>query len=1308
MSLYDDILNQAKYGKAPSQNKITMQGFTPKKPEPVTAPKTSWIDPIFKGVEKGLKDFATFAAYNPLSPTKLGTELASKITGKDVQKQIAESRDDKINYYQGKVDKAKAVKGPGYDVYATIGEGVGNAIPQTALLLASGGASAAETIPTLAGNTGLTTAITSGIKTMASKPAFWTSFEQSSGASYNDAIANGATKEQAELTSTLTGLINSGIEFTGGMEALPQNVKKGGVKAVQEWVKTMFDEGKEEVVQGVVERMMAKMSYNPDAPYYSTTDQSAVFNPVTAAQEGGTGAVVGGLFGGGQIAANKIGTSLSKPINTVLNTNSNTTSTAQPSVVTAQNAPQAISKSTLQTTLTNTQSAPQANAEAQSTTPEGMGAASANFDPYTALQNKFGNLPAGENAVRSDDMPARTAENNKVSLAARTVLGAAATPDSQVEPIEKFVAAGKASYIPITNDETTKAAQKSIAQKGFATALGEWMSDVDNGKAGADVVATGAVLYNNAANAGDGKMALDVMSKYIELANRIGQSLQAQRILKTLTPSGKLYMIEKQVAAINKALKKPNAKKSSPTVSIDPALAEELITAPSDEIRNDVIDRMYQYIANQVPTNPVDMFTAIRYLNMLGNLKTQVRNVAGNTGSTLARATKDRVGAILEASVDKVNRLAGGKGIERTKAFVYDPKRFLAAARDFKNVREAAMGEAKYTSRTKTGVAEVEEKRTIFKLNSDFGTLPTSSTAAKSTRKALEAPLKFLELYRKITKGAMEYGDLGFSLFNYSDALAGYLAANKVSVDQMQNGTVDADLMDKARTYAIGEAQKATFRDRNIISDTLSGIGFKHPDNTAKRVVNAAIQGAAPFLRTPANVGVRMWEYSPLGMVNTIVEAVNAAKGKKGSNVSTVIDKLASAATGTALFAAGILALAKGVVFGGEDEDKTQQAFNETQGMQAYSILLPNGTTQTLDWLTPNSAPFFMGVEFAKSGLENGYTLKSVLESMASITEPMIKTSMLAGLNSQFKAVSYSDNPLMDAMLNALVSYATQGLTSTLGGQIERANEPYRMETFANANDPNLPKGAQYSIGKALAKVPGVDYQQIQYIDQWGRPQQNPSGLETFLSPSYSAKVNQSAMEKELQRLYDAYGKGGTKQVLPQKSAPKDFSYEGQKIEMTGTEYNQFRITQGQYAYNELTKLTASEAYSKMTDKEKADAVNNVWDDARILAKQTILEKRGEMYYTSTDVSPGGELMGHEIPAEINYTPKSQFSTSLSPKPQSQTYVLTDAEKQTFKDTYNKFFKTYYKESYTAEQLDKLKSKAYEAAKMAVIKSRVG
>ena len=65
-------------------------------------------------------------------------------------------------------------------------------------------------------------------------------------------------------------------------------------------------------------------------------------------------------------------------------------------------------------------------------------------------------------------------------------------------------------------------------------------------------------------------------------------------------------------------------------------------------------------------------------------------------------------------------------------------------------------------------------------------------------------------------------------------ALPRFLKANGVTAEQFRSGSVDPDLLERARTHAIQEAQEATFRDDNAFSDMVSSIGFKTCEYSAE------------------------------------------------------------------------------------------------------------------------------------------------------------------------------------------------------------------------------------------------------------------------------------------------------------------------------------------------------------------------------------------------------------------------------------------------------------------------------------------
>lgn len=131
----------------------------------------------------------------------------------------------------------------------------------------------------------------------ARNPMFWTSFSRSAGSSYEYAKSQGADEYHASLYALLNATANASVEIGGGIQTMPGELRQGG-SAAWVWFKSMIDEGKEEVVQGMIERGLQNLTYNAGNPFFSTTDQNAIINPVTSAKEFSMGAAVAGVLGG--------------------------------------------------------------------------------------------------------------------------------------------------------------------------------------------------------------------------------------------------------------------------------------------------------------------------------------------------------------------------------------------------------------------------------------------------------------------------------------------------------------------------------------------------------------------------------------------------------------------------------------------------------------------------------------------------------------------------------------------------------------------------------------------------------------------------------------------------------------------------------------------------------------------------------------------------------------------------------------------------------------------------------------------------
>lgn len=812
---------------------------------------------------------------------------------------------------------------------------------------------------------------------------------------------------------------------------------------------------------------------------------------------------------------------------------------------------------------------------------QSVGAAAAGFDPYTNQLQQFGAIPEGENPARPIDVPKRTAKNNKVSWTARTILEAAATPDSAVGDIGQAVVDGKFSYVPVTNKQTAADAETTIKRLGYQGALSQFKADVQNGVASEKVTALGLTLYNNAVNAGDTKLALDIAYDLAQSVRNGARATQAMRILKQLTPEGRLYMLQKEVSNINEQqgrLPKEllDATSGKPEITIDESLADAYLNAETEQDRQVALENIYQNIADQMPADWRMKWNAWRYMAMLANPRTHVRNILGNVGFQPLRFVKNEIAAAIETSLSKA-----GVNIERTKSFVSNPDMYKAAWNDYKNVSGQVSG-----NRMNDSTSEIESRRRIFN-NS------------------------VLETVRSKNYAALEIEDAVFKKITYADSLAGYLSANGVTAEQLESGNVNQDLLDKAREYAVQEALKATYQDKNVFSNKVVQVA---------KSLGTFGEAVLPFKRTPANILVRGFEYSPFGLAKGLT--YDLYKVKSGDmTASQAIDNIAAGLTGTALMRLGGLLASMGVVTGGADDDQKQADLDNLTGGQNYALNLPGGTSVTLDWLAPEALPFFMGVELEDSLGQNGATADGIMSAFGSISEPILEMSMLQSLNDLIDNVSYaaSNQKLQGLLGSALVSYFSQAIP-TIGGQIERSFEDTRMSTYTDKNSP-IPGDIQYALGKASARIPGWDYQQIPYIDAWGRTENSgPLGLEMFnqfLNPAYTSQENVTKLDEEVQRLYTETGESG---VVPDR-APRYLTVGGERIDLSKDQYVEYATQRGQLSYQLGTEMIQNPVYQSLPDDQKADILDDVYTYADALAKMEVSDYTPPEWIAKVDSS---------------------------------------------------------------------------------------
>ena len=784
--------------------------------------------------------------------------------------------------------------------------------------------------------------------------------------------------------------------------------------------------------------------------------------------------------------------------------------------------------------------------------------------------------------VRPMDIPAKDVSGRKVSEVAGDVYGSRFTPDEFADLMQEPAARGDLSYVPISNDEAVQKAQKNIERSGsWERAYAQWSQDARRGIAGAEMTARGSLLLNKAARDGNKALYMDILMDMRAVGTNTAQGLQAFRIIRNFTPKDELEFTN----AVTRRL----SQMYNTDVTISSSLLEAYQKAGTDAERAKAMGDIKQHIADQIPSTLLDKFNSIRYMNMLGNLKSPGKNVIGNLGNAAAYRMKDSVGAIIETIANKVS---GGK-VGRTKAMYVSPEQYKAAGKLYDEHASAIATGGKFNTKGESNnefLQDVMDRRRIF--NSDV-----------------------LEGARKTTDWMLNnkyFGDAAFGKLAFSRSLAGFLKANGVTETDFSK--VDPKLMDRGIAYAVKQAQEATFHDNNKIASALGRM---------KRSAGPLGEGIAPFVKTPTNVLLRAEEFSPLGLINSTYTSLQKAAGSTGLadgngalgkwaqagreiTGTDVVDSWAKTFTGVGIaFLGGVLHNA-GLLVGGPDPDDEKAEFDKANGAQNYALRIGDGKTITIDFLSPVCMPLFMGQEIFKAltAEDQEFSFDYWERVITSIADPMIQMSMLQGLNDSLANVRYADNNLGRFLLNACTSYLTQGISSTLLGQLERSFEKNRMTTYID-KDSGTPVWLQQQLGNLSKKIPGWDYQQREYRDIWGNTQESGGLAYNLLSPGYISQERQDAVTKELNRLRQATGAN----VYP-RMPQKDLSYvtqDGEQVvnhNLSMEELDTLQKVQGQTQDKMLKMLVQSDGYKNLTDQQKAKAADLVYEYAQEKGRQ--------------------------------------------------------------------------------------------------------
>lgn len=476
------------------------------------------------------------------------------------------------------------------------------------------------------------------------------------------------------------------------------------------------------------------------------------------------------------------------------------------------------------------------------------------------------------------------------------------------------------TYDPVTNKGTLSSAQKLI-DSDFNGSYARVMSEkpvVD-----AEYMAIGQDLVRRLQNEGRYDEAINVLEKVTKEGSKSGQAIQALSMWRNLTPEGMLAHAQKQINRANAELPKG---KSKIKLTGDEAKAiagkmEEVQSLPDGREKDILLAEVNKIIANKIPSNLMDKIDSFRYINMLFNPKTLIKNAAGNVINTTMGNMRD----IIATPIDKVVGKFTG---ERTVGLP--------------NLKEQTKGLV-------DGIKTVTDD---YKRGID-----TSGDVKEGSRAGAFNNVPVMGEIERLLSAGLKMGDVPF----YEAAKNNYLS-NVMKLNGVDTPT--AKMIEDANQAGL----EATFQQQTGLGNAISNL-----KNSKSKPVSVATKTILPFSQTPSAILDTSMNYTPLGIARG---AYNLSKGNQRQGVN----QLASGILGTGAMGVGVGLTNNGYMTGSLSDDSETAALQRQAGMQAYA--LKNGDNYySIDFAQPAASPLMAGADMA-NGANIGDMAETVVNSI--------------------------------------------------------------------------------------------------------------------------------------------------------------------------------------------------------------------------------------------------------------------------------------------------------------------------------------
>lgn len=795
-----------------------------------------------------------------------------------------------------------------------------------------------------------------------------------------------------------------------------------------------------------------------------------------------------------------------------------------------------------------------------------------------------------------------------VSKSVTTFIASRGGTDAMVESIAAGIERGQEgfTYERKTHSHDIQYAMDTIREKGFDGAV-EFFEEMANGdhRFTVELSALGTMLSKIAEDAyvdskGKNKdaheLSVQIAAWMGSQATNAGQVSESMKIMREVVEnSGEMYY-ERLVESLQEKYKKRLKGKE---ITLDAELLRKVAETAGTKEYTKWADKLNASIANQIPSSWGEKVTAWAYFCMLSSGRTHMKNIISNA-------------AMFTMVVQKNLWLSAFERIYKKK----HPEYMLTTS-GFKMSKES-----------RKSAKEVLEKMDLGtdKYNSEAGFLKdnkTNTMQGNGKWSKLNVPGWVADRLSGVTTGLLSAEDAVAKKMLVMNRISQVAEANHWSPEFL-NDTANPEAIKAWNTMAdigLEEAMKGTFNNPNAIVPVITAYkNMKVTDGVsrvAKAAVGAFIELNARFKNVPANIAATAARYSPGGLL------VNLARDYKlvreGSlDARTALENSAKGMTGTTVSLGAMLLSYLGLLTVGRDADE-DKPIDEKEDTTMY-LKIPdkkNGDLYiAIDWIDSVAMQFRFGVELknllddigkATKGEETFDAWGSLVGLATRSMDTFTNLGMMESLKNLLLNKSGADDA-SDLFSNSLANFANQ-LIPRIVTDIRQALDKEKRNTYYKESTDEYPKWLQ--VITSVVPQSTVNQFRAAYgdrsklparLDEWGNPivEQNPvkRAIESLIMPAKTYRAN----DDKVQQMLDQLDAKTDKNVFPP-DYPKFITVNGEKVNLSGKEYEEVARKIGKERYKLLDELGKDREFQKLSPDKKAELIQDCYNIANEMAK---------------------------------------------------------------------------------------------------------